>query len=426
MKLGDNNQFFYYITDGKKAAILKYTYYLKEDVDVEILKEACEKAMDAFPFFHARPYLDEEGRVNIRESDEKAPVFPKTDSFAFLGSEDTNGYMFRVLYEKNEIHLSCFHGLSDGRGISDFGKTLLYYYFSLKGINIPEEGIYTIENIKNDDTITEILADRCKEIEAPAIEPEQPKNELFWLPEDATLYGTYHTKSVYVEWDCSKLVSLAKEMKGSPVVFLVAMLANSMAKKYNAKDKTFIYDIPVDMRGMLNSRAQSNFTSNVQLYVEPELLEKPLAEQVATLKSSLKNKIEKDNLVNSAKGASGFFDMLNSIPLKQRDALLSNIQNSAPNKTVLLSNIGKIDLPKEIQEQLEEIEFFIPVVDKVPALVPVTFGEVSRAYINQNFEDIGWIEAFCEEMNACGIETKLVDQGLVDVDTIDPNRFEQL
>ena len=45
-----------------------------------------------------------------------------------LGGEQSNGYLLAVSYWEDNIWVNVYHGLMDGTGALNFGRTLLYYY----------------------------------------------------------------------------------------------------------------------------------------------------------------------------------------------------------------------------------------------------------------------------------------------------------
>lgn len=64
----------------------------------------------------------------------------------YIGSEDTNGYLFCCGYRGNTIYLEYQHCTSDGRGFNEFIKCVLFYYLKLRGYAIENDGsIRTLE-----------------------------------------------------------------------------------------------------------------------------------------------------------------------------------------------------------------------------------------------------------------------------------------
>ena len=64
-----------------------------------------------------------------------------------LAAEETNGHVWAVCYDEDEIFIDFFHGLADGIGVSALTVTLLYYYcIERYGEAIDPNGIRTLDD----------------------------------------------------------------------------------------------------------------------------------------------------------------------------------------------------------------------------------------------------------------------------------------
>ena len=63
----------------------------------------------------------------------------------YIGSDDTNGYLFLCGYKGSTIYLDYQHCISDGRGFDQFMRTILYYYLKGMGHDVEPGRIRTNE-----------------------------------------------------------------------------------------------------------------------------------------------------------------------------------------------------------------------------------------------------------------------------------------
>ena len=114
---------------------------LTEPVQKEILQEALVRIMPRFPSF----------AVTLRrglfwyyfEPNPALPVVKEESGFPCKRLKDfiNNGFLFNIMYYKNNVVMECFHGLADGSGAIEFFKTLMYEYFKLCGYDVDAQGM---------------------------------------------------------------------------------------------------------------------------------------------------------------------------------------------------------------------------------------------------------------------------------------------
>ena len=105
---------------GEKAAVMEYRYETDIGIDPDTLRKAVGKALDRFPFFKLRPYLDKNGMLAAKENSGDVPVFFNDDSYRSLGTNETGGYLFCVNADDYSVRICASHALADGRGIFFF------------------------------------------------------------------------------------------------------------------------------------------------------------------------------------------------------------------------------------------------------------------------------------------------------------------
>ena len=110
------------------TALSAVTLKMKDMIDENILKDAVRVTSSRYPYFSMR--LDfEQDSVCFADNDAPMPVL-HTDGPVILGGDQVAGHLLAVSWWKNKIHIEVYHALTDGGGVYNFIKTLLYYYCS--------------------------------------------------------------------------------------------------------------------------------------------------------------------------------------------------------------------------------------------------------------------------------------------------------
>ena len=109
-----------------------------EDVDIPAMQRAASEAIRYYPELSIRPVVDSGGRI-LAESfpaDDlpKVCFYQDDDVPRYIGTEDTNGYLFFFICKGKTMFLNAFHGMSDAKGLTEYFRTMLYLYSKEKGI----------------------------------------------------------------------------------------------------------------------------------------------------------------------------------------------------------------------------------------------------------------------------------------------------
>ena len=425
MDIGANNRLFLYPL-GEKAAVIEYRYTMDETVDDSRLIPAVRDAVESFPYMKLRPFIGSKGEIVMSDNDEALPVFEIDDKIRSFGSQDTGGYLFRVLYGGNNIYIEASHGVGDGRGILSFSQTVIYYYLLNLGKQVETEGlIYTKKDI-GDKTLTENLLERIKEVKADTdIDLSAPEN-LFWQPEEKVYIGTADTRRFVISWNQKELMERIRSLSATPLVFFHVLLARTMYEYYNLSDVTIAADVPVDLRGKLSSRAQSNFTVNVSLPITAMDIHLNDTQLYSILRDRLKEITTIEKLAGRLQSGLYLYDMLDNINLndeKEIEQLENLLKSAVLSRSYLLSNIGNIKMPAGMMEHVLDVDIYFTNAEATPVYTMLTYKEKGMLIIGQNFREDGFVKAICDRLSDFGLKNELFDGGIIRMDNADCRRF---
>lgn len=428
--IGTNNKMFLLLSSAGKAAVIEYRYRLTEAISYDALIEATKDAVSSFPYFGLKPVVDKDGRLIMENNGGPMPVFKKDEKQRNLGSDDTYRYLFRVLYDDDEIDIEASHGIGDGRGIMAFSQTLIYYYLVHTGKSIDTEGMLYTKADLSDKTITDHLLDRILEITPVDIVEETAVSKIFCPTEKKVMSGTPYTKRLVLSWDFKKLMDKIKPLGASPLTFFHDLISSTMYEYYDVKDATVVADVPVDVREKLGSRAQSNFTINISIPIEREMTAKAQEERYKELKEKLNEKTKIEYLAYTMQGTGQFLSMIDQISLRD-EAMLKMMESKAsdpqePMRSYLLSNIGLMKLPKDMMQYIKDFDIYFTNLEASPVFTMLTFGGRGMVIVGQNFEETGLIDAVYKKLKDMDVDADLKDYGRFTMDDANVKGFECL
>ncbi|MBQ9304149.1 hypothetical protein [Butyrivibrio sp.] len=429
VNIGANDLLFLFLSFGGKAAVMTYKYKLDASIDVTALERAVKSAVEAFPLYGLMPVIDKDGHIMMQQDQDPLPVYPDDGEVACLGSSETNGYLFRVTYIDDQITITVSHALGDGRGIMNFTVTLLYHYLVNTGHDIDPQGmIYTQEDI-GDPAVTESMIDKLEKVDVSEPFEKKAVLEPFFAPEEKIYMGTPDTKRFIISWDHSVFKAKIKSEGATPVVFMHDLIAGAMYEYYDLKDETISACVPVDLRDKLGSRAQTNFTVNVDIPIDKELLQLPVNERYRRLKEDLDEKAGIDRIAASFEGLKPFLDMVSSLSVNDMDKLGQTsdiVHTSKPDRSYLLTNFGLLKLPEDIKRYVSDADVCLTDLESTPVYMMLTYGNKGMLLIGQNYEESGLAEKISHKLKAAGIDNKLEDKGLIRQDDVDISKFKHI
>ena len=429
--IGVTNSQFFYICSGEKSATASYIYTLDRKVEPDILRNAVRQIIKRYHYFRLRPYVDSKGGLYFEDNNEEPDVYSDDGAVFNLGTDETNGYMFRVLYRDNNIRVMAFHGMADGRGINAFGMSVVYQYLTLCGEKIDPEGMITTLDTPVDETETDDFIKSCTE-GAKRVGEASGKylaHDMFVTPEERVHFGTTKSRKIKVSWKVQELIDLSHKLGGTPVTVMTAVIGMAMHNIYDMNDKIMMPNVPVDMRPLLKSKAQSNFTTNVPLPYPSDYVKLPVKEQVAKLKEMLKVQTRPENLLSGMGPFEQFINEVTKAPLNDKQALDELHENMAEasksGATFLLTNVGVFRVPKDMQQFVLDFDGIAPNMEYSPVYALMSMGDTGRLIICQNYDSVELPKEIVRVLETLGVRAEVEDCGLIWTDAVQPYLFRQ-
>ncbi len=345
---------------GAWSNIFRFCVELKENIDPAVLETALKTVMPRFPGFDV---MIKRGLFwyYFEKNPNTAPdVCPDISNPCHrVKFNENKRFLFRVYYHGGRLSVDTYHAITDGHGAAVFTCTLAAEYLRLRGADIPAGGF---------------VLDLSEKPSAEEIEDSFRKNANSRGKLKRGGRFVYHAKGTKLPRhmlsitsgivDFDKLHSLTKPLGVTVTEYLAAILLDIHIRKQRAekrKQKEVCIQIPVDLRRAFNSSTMRNFTLCLRVVVDPNLGEytfEELLNQVA-LQLRLANDPKKLNAMMTANMGIERNPFLKAMPLpvKNIGIGISFLITGEQTTTSLLTNLGKVTLPAEMEPYVEKLMF---------------------------------------------------------------------
>ena len=330
-KLDNAGKIFPPTSTRNDPKVFRFACELYENIDKAILQESLHRTLEDYPLFLSRL---EKGLFwyYLETSNEKPMVTKEQNILCDRLDEDL---LFRVSYYNKRINLEVYHALTDATGALSFLKTLITNYLIIK---------YNIQKnfLVDDSSIYEKEDDSFEKYYKKSTKLKLPKDDKAYNlkgikhPEDRLqiIEGVVSTKDV---------LSLAKSYKTTVTVYLTSILISSIGATMSRKEKRkpVVITIPVNLRKYFKSNTARNFFNTITV--------------------SYKFNEDNENLdhqMNALAVLENVF-IIRLVPVFIKDIVLKYFHmKSRGEQTIALSNVGIVEMPKELQKYIKLFDVF--------------------------------------------------------------------
>lgn len=394
------------------SRVFRGSFVLKdEEVDGEILKQAVYDVIKRFPYFRVR-YRSGFFWSHLQRTDIMPVVAKETEYPAQVQWFGKNGGPeLRVLYYKRRISVEVAHMLTDGAGSSALMKSILSQYFILKG-DISADDSDAL--MPDSEIIEEEWENAYKKFytgeKVTDTKMSGETHKLPMLPEDNYL------KVVFGIMPVDDVKSIAKKYGASLTEVLAAAEMLAMVKRNEEPVNDVIrISVPINLRQFFPTESLRNFAGDTILEYHPEGRSDITFEDIiTTLAGTLKKRITKEyaqDFINKTYGKN-INPVTRWVPyfIKHKVVNASQKNEHRNSMSVILTNMGKTDLPPCLAEKVERC-------DSIPGNVtdyglPITTSPISHnGYLNISFSinnrDTSFPREFFRILSSLGVKIRV-------------------
>ena len=384
LKLDNAGKIFPATSSRRSTGVFRISCELHEPVREAPLQRALDRTLQQFPHFL---YILRSGLFwYYLEASDIAPTVHEENRgvCAQLFYRNKRGLLFDVSYYHNRINLDVYHALTDGTGAMQFFKAFLCRYLT----EVHPEAVHPE---LADEIAPAPLSSRAEDSFQKYYKHMKPEKSN--LPKHVyRLSGIRSEEQIITEgrMPCKDVLVLAKAHGASLTIFLSALLVMSIHREmmlYKEK-KPVVLTVPVNLRNYFPSETARNFFGNIRVAYRFGTGKDDLGHIISALKAGFEHELTKERL-------SGRISRYMSVernpfakiaPLSFKNFCLRIARRiSDLGETMVISNVGRVELPKEIAGYVRNMTVLAGTA-KLQACV-CTCGDVLSVGFSSQFEE---------------------------------------
>ena len=405
MKVDNAGKVFHAVSNYSRSSTFRLSMYVNEEVDPYTLQQALNYTLPRFEAF----------KVKIKNglfwnyfvtNNNRCLIEQENSHIGQYVMKNPSHYCFRVMYYGRRITLETFHAISDGTGASEFLKSIVYEYLKLRGNNIHSEGKILIDKPSNlyENSDSFLISS------SPEKKLGDAEIKAYSLPGD--IYPNNWSSFVKASIDLNKVKDLAKEKNCTLTMYIAALYLLSLYKAEpdaRMSKKPFILMIPVNLRKYFDSKTVRNFALFIKIIL-------PLNDKVWNLDSIIdeirpqfEKQLNKEFLQRRINYYVAFEKnfAIRILPLFIKNLAFKFIYFLQSNRiiTTYISNLGQIDLPKDMYNYVNDVDF-VNAGEKL-YMTMATIQNKLNIMFSTRLRDHSIIYTFLKELQEKGIDIVL-------------------
>lgn len=356
LKLDNAGKIFPSTSGRRDTGVFRFTCQLTEPVQEEPLQQALDKALEQFPHFL---YVLRRGLFwyYLENSDLSPRVHPENTAVcAGLFHRNRRTLLFDVSYYQKRIHFEIYHALTDGSGAIQFFTLLISTYLVLLHPQLSAALTDKISHVPLTRRAEDSFRKYYRRVKGPK---SRSPGEI------------YHLRGIYSEdyrvaegvMSCREVIAFAKQHHTTLTVFLCALLLISIHQEmplYKEK-KAIAITVPVNLRKYFPSDTVRNFFGSIRVYHRFGQGHDSLDDIIESLDKAFRSELtaEKLSVKISSLMAAERNPLAKIVPLSLKNVCLRAARYiSNLGETMVISNIGKIEMPPDLYPYLEHMSVF--------------------------------------------------------------------
>lgn len=376
-----------------------YTVTFKEPIDPDRLHNAFKEALAFYPMLRSR--MVSEAWFCLEENDlEFKLIHAKIEDRPKEYGPNSNEFPWQATWYEKTLFFEWCHGATDGRGAFAFFKDVIRIYCGFK----PEPPEAECAFKPGIEAFYDKSIPGAKRTEKKGF---SRKAMPYYL--DKGYSATCHV----IELSTAELLRFSKANAASPSTVIAPIMCRSIRKHMTpgAKKTNVTCNIPVDCRVPMNYNTMHNCIVDEVMIYSDKYESMSIAEMCKTFRVEMKQFLKPENIAKESTAMVEFLSIFEKLKFKPACRALGFIIAAFMKHTecnISLSYIGKVELPPEVLQHIEDMHF---------TCWP-DFGECMLACLDldgrfildicENFIDKSCVQTFIDTCNELGFQAKEV------------------
>ena len=370
---------------------------LDHRVDKQKMRDALDKTAQRYPYFCVS--LKRNEREYYYEVNSSPVALLHTKETVALGTPKTNGHVWAVCYDEDNLYIDFFHGRSDGTGVYSLIATLLYYYYDE----------HDVPGIKTLDTPTSEAETRDPVDDLPLIDlstlnlPASPK-ALQLMEESGLEHAGGKGLILKLMIPEEPFLRFTKSHDGTPGILLSVLIARAIERVHPHHELPLISNYVVNARPMLKADDTfHNCTNRVVFHFDDRVRQLSLERQCTVYRGKTFVQADEDTIVQGMTIAGSMAQMILDMPDFSTKAAFARqaMEGTYDSATYMVSYVGKWKYP-QVGKHIREFWMETPSQSFPLVELAAVNGNVC-ASILQPFSEWLYYDALLEELQENGI-----------------------
>lgn len=360
VRLDNAGKIFPPTSNKRDTKVFRFSCELFEEIDEGVLQIALNSTMKSYPLYQSVLkkglfwyYLESSSIKPIARAEYKPPCSP-------LYIHNKKSLLFEVTYHQKRINVEVYHALSDGTGALLFLKTLATnYLMQLYPKRFDEdEALFDPDasrSQKMDDSF-----DRYFSKEAKKKMPKRVISHVIKTP----MLSENRLGVIEGSMPLDAMLKLAKLKNVSLTVLVTSVFLCSVNDIMLLKEKKrpVVAVVPVNLRNYFASESVRNFFGVINVGYDFGNNPSDIDSVIQSVSDSFKRELSVEQISVRMASLSALENNVfaRPVPLFLKDLIMSVAnKRSDKEKTISISNIGRIDMPEQLSEYIKQFCVFV-------------------------------------------------------------------
>lgn len=413
-RLDNASKIFPATCNNKDTKVYRLTCELYEEVDKNILQQALNMTLNSFPiyksvlrkgvFWYYFEQSDLPAVVELESQPLCAPIYIK----------DKRNLLFRVIYFNNRINVETFHALSDGAGAVWFIETLVFHYLNIRykdklGDKLPTINHKASISQKMDDSFNRYYIKNNSSLKKPKENIKKEYSKSYQIPGNKNIEN--RTKLVEGSMSVKEVLGLAHNYNTTLTIFLTSLLLYSIHKErpIKMKSKPVVLSVPINLRQYFESATARNFFSTMTIAYDFDNNSHELVDIIDSVAEDFNYNLTENQLYSHLNKFMALErnPITRIVPLPLKDFSLKIADKINDRKiTSSISNIGKINLPVEFEDYINQ--FSVCVSARRPLITLCSYKDRLVISFTSPFEETDIQRRFFQFISENGIKVEIL------------------
>ena len=376
---------------------IRFHLRLDHGIDGKKLRIAVDRTAHRYPYFCVSLRRNE--REFYYEENDRPVALLHTSQAVTLGAPQTNGHIWAVCYDGDNLFIDFFHGRSDGTGVYALIATLLYYYLDERDI----PGIKTLDTPVSEQETRDPVDDLPLIDLARLNLPASPK--AFNLMKAS---GLAHVdgKGLILKLMIpeASFIPFTRSNDGTPGIMLSVLIARAIERVHPEHEAPLVSNYVVNARPMLKADDTfHNCTNRVVFHYDDRIRRMSLDRQCTAYRGKTFVQADEDRVVQGMTVAGSVARMILELPDFSTKARIAGqaMAGTYDAATYIVSYVGRWKYP-QLGRHIREFWTETPVGPFPLIEIAAVNGNIFVSFL-QPFEDRRYYDALLDELKENGI-----------------------